>query len=584
MVDSADPAHRHIVEQLRRCAPPAMAKQETIGRVASAARWFSLPGGTVLFEKGDASDTIYLLLSGALGVSVMRANGAERMVGRLGPGEIVGEMGCITGEPRSATVRALRTCELLAISWEDLEAIAASDPAVLTLICRTVVQRLVRAQEGIMPDFRPRTFAIIPTGDGMDVRDFGEQFSIALSTLGTACVVSREAGESMTGEAFARLETEWDYVLFITELDNPAWSRRCVRQSDANIVVTPGNAGSPALPGFMDAADAKIPLYIAIMWEGDVQPGRAAELIASTGAARHFHIRHASDVNRLARLLTGSGFGLVLSGGGARGLAHIGVARALQESGIEIDFVMGTSIGGLVGAGMALQWDYETLLEKIQRFSRTSPLFDLTLPRQSLLAGRHLRASLLQWFGDLQLEDTPIPYSCVSTSLNSGDVCLHRSGSLRVWTAATTAIPGVFPPVLIDGVVHVDGGVLNNMPTDLIREFGAGFVVAIDVAGGALPADIDVEEIVNIVPAADRMNILELLARVGCIGHQARAATRRNQCDVLIVPDLATIKLLNFKAYQQAVDAGYRAAMDTIPLLEARRRAVISAVPTRAQL
>ena len=196
-------------------------------------------------------------------------------------------------------------------------------------------------------------------------------------------------------------------------------------------------------------------------------------------------------MGRVARLLTGTGLGLVLSGGGARGLAHVGVLRALREHGLDIDIIMGTSMGSLVGAAASLEWEYDKFVEQARRLANTNPWFEITIPKLSLLAGRTIRQSLLRWFEDIQIEDTPIPFACVSANLSTGQVAVHQSGSLETWIRASTAVPGVFPPVILHDAVHVDGGVLNNMPTDLVRDNGAGFIIAVDVAATALPEDID---------------------------------------------------------------------------------------------
>jgi NTE family protein len=116
--------------------------------------------------------------------------------------------------------------------------------------------------------------------------------------------------------------------------------------------------------------------------------------------------------------------------------------------------------------------------------------------------------------------------------------------------------------VIVDGIVHVDGGVLNNMPTDLIRERGAGFVLAIDVGGDSMP-EAGAVELLDLINPSD-LNLFGLLARVGSIGDGARAKTRRRECDVLIVPRMADIGLLNFKAYERAMEAGYRATIERI--------------------
>ena len=112
---------------LHRFAPSSMQDPSIVESLADASRWFSVPGGNVLFNRGDPSGALYIVLSGVLGVMAQQTSGTESIICKLGPGEVVGEMGCITGQPRNATVRALRSTELLVISWAELERICSEE-------------------------------------------------------------------------------------------------------------------------------------------------------------------------------------------------------------------------------------------------------------------------------------------------------------------------------------------------------------------------------------------------------------------------------------------------------------------------
>src|SRR5581483_11677831 len=140
-----DAIAQRIVLLLRRVFP-AMAVQD-LRSIAAACAWFSAPGGSCLFSQGENSDSIYILASGMLGAYRVAAGGGEELLGRIGAGEIVGEIGFITGEPRMATVRALRNCEVLRISKEELQRLALRVPTMLMGLCSTVVRRLHDAQE-----------------------------------------------------------------------------------------------------------------------------------------------------------------------------------------------------------------------------------------------------------------------------------------------------------------------------------------------------------------------------------------------------------------------------------------------------
>ena len=131
--------------------------------IAEATTWFSVRGGNTLFSQGDPSDALYITVSGLLAANVRQSSGEEITVGRIRPGEVIGEMGCVTGESRSATIRALRTSELLAVSREALDQLAHKHPSILLSLYRTVVGRLRSVQEGKSPRYSPRTFCRAPS-------------------------------------------------------------------------------------------------------------------------------------------------------------------------------------------------------------------------------------------------------------------------------------------------------------------------------------------------------------------------------------------------------------------------------------
>lgn len=548
----------HLAAMLRRLTPELVLGPDSAELLAGAATWLSVPGGNVLFRQGEPSDSVFIVVSGLLAVVMNAPGGGERIIGRLGAGEVVGEMGCIVGQPRTATVKALRSSELLEISWSDIERIASRDPGILLSICRTVVDRMARAQDGRLPAFQPSTFTIVTLGEGADERQFAERFKDALATFGDAFLMTEENGRGSTADDLNRIEKANKYVVYLTDRKSPSWTSRCIRQTDVVLALARGDQPPQPLLRSQLGVGPDIPIVLVLEWDPNDPPHDTAAWIKATGASRHYHVRTPAHIRRVARLLTGNGFGLVLSGGGARGLAHLGVLRALEENKIEIDVIIGTSIGAIIGSAVALEWERDFMHSKIHEFTRVSPLWDLTIPRTSILAGRNVRKSLKRWFGDLQIEDMPMPYGCVSVNLSSGTLAVHRSGDLKTWVRASAALPGVFPPVEVDGQVYVDGGVLNNMPADQIRDSGAGFVLGVDVGAEIVP---DVPP-VNPVPL--RLNLLELLVMVGSIGDGALASTRRKHCDVLLVPDVRSVGLLNFKAHERAIGAGLRAAMDRI--------------------
>jgi len=227
------------------------------------------------------------------------------------------------------------------------------------------------------------------------------------------------------------------------------------------------------------------------------------------------------------------------------------------------------------------------MVRRAREFSRIRLASQLTFPIQSLLSGRGLRASLDDWFGESEIEETPIPYSCITTNLSAGTVVVHRHGKLRTWTRASSSIPGIFPPVLDKEAVHIDGGVLNNLPTDVIREMGAGYVVAVDVGSNLVAAADDaagpVEQISSVANSV-KPSILDLLIRVSTISSDARAATLRQQCDLLLLPQIYDLGLLNFRGYQLAIESGYKTTKEKIGDLQQGVSELWDSRPSRQDL
>jgi len=184
----------------------------------------------------------------------------------------------------------------------------------------------------------------------------------------------------------------------------------------------------------------------------------------------HVRLRESADFDRAARLLTRRGIGLTLGGGFARGIAHLGIFRAMAEPGVAVDAVGGASMGAMIAALWALGWDAERILREVTA-ACAGAFGDLTFPFLAFKRGGKFSSAVRSLFGDVQIEDLWIPYFCISANLNRAELKVHTRGSLAKALLAATRAPGVFPPVIYEGELHVDGGVVNNVPVDLMRSF-----------------------------------------------------------------------------------------------------------------
>jgi NTE family protein len=550
---------------------------ETLVAIISEIEWFSLPGGACLFEAGEEPDALYIVISGCLGAFFRTGDGHTRLVGRVMAGETVGEMALISGKPRTASVLALRDTEIGRFSKQAFETLLLDHPQAMLSIAKLTVQRLENAQRQQRGKRSvPKTFTIVPYDGNVDVRAFAEQLVASLNHGTKTDLVWGVRGSAHTSHWFANIEQANDFVVYAADPGVTTWSRLCMRQADSVLLLTHADATPGHWPIVRARHESRATLQraeLVLLHEKGFVTGAARRWLDVHPGLAHHHVRHTGDVARLARLLTGRGVGLTLSGGGARGLAHIGVVKALREARVPIDAVGGTSLGAILGAGVAMEWGHEELVERFKRtFVDTNPLNDYTWPLMSLVSGRKVTRLLRQEVGDRDIEDLPLPFFCVSSNLTTGRIAVHRSGPLWRWLRASVAIPGVLPPVFHRGEVHVDGGAMNNLPVDVMREVGRGPVIGVDVgADRAFTADFDEVD----VPALwkvmawfrskrNRVNIFQILWRAGMVNSAAATMAHREQTDLLLQPPLETVDMLNWKGFDRAIEAGYRYTIEKL--------------------
>lgn len=261
--------------------------------------------------------------------------------------------------------------------------------------------------------------------------------------------------------------------------------------------------------------------------------------------------------------------GLALSGGGARGLAHIGVLKVLKEAEIKVSFIGGSSMGGIIGALYAAGMSPEDLGSAAINKSKLSELIhlaDITAIRRGLFEGHRIRALLSEWLHDIRTFDNlKIPLTLSAVDLNSSSEITLNRGELLPAIMATSAFPGIFPAIDHDGYRLIDGGVLNNLPVDRVREMGADIVIGVDVlfqvcdvsTGWKLP-----------IPTP---GFFEEFYRAEMIIQAQYARLKLEQChpEVLICPQIPSniAIFIGFTHAEQIITSGERAARQALPLI-----------------
>jgi NTE family protein len=365
---------------------------------------------------------------------------------------------------------------------------------------------------------RPISMALIPITASVVARPFGEQLAQQLQRLGRVCVIDaasldRDMGQpglahcpTSDTEANRRIalhlnqiEAEHEHVLLLADDGPSTWTQRCIQHSDELLLLANANEPPALHPTEVQclmgrSSRAQSGEILVLLHPADrKRPQGTQAWLARRPVTGHLHIRPelARDMGRLARIQSRTAIGLVLAGGGARGCAHLGMYRALQEQGIEVDCVGGTSIGSVMAALVASDQTLDTVMPVARQVFGSKPTGDFNIiPMISLLAGKRLRRIINQAISDLlgeaaQIEDLWKTYYCVASNYSQAREQVVKSGNLTQALLASIAIPGVLPPVPHEGDLLCDGATFNNFPVDVMRGMhGVGQVIGCDLSVG----------------------------------------------------------------------------------------------------
>lgn len=573
-----------------------------LGELERQISWRTLHRGEVLFRQGDRGDAWYVVASGRLAVVEPAHDGQpERRLSEVGRGEGIGEMALLTGQPRSATVYALRDAELARFPVELVSELVATRPQLSLGMLRGLAQRITQqSSTSPRPQEASLTLALLPASPGVDLAALAQRLTVALSRFGTTRTIGsahlHEVGVGHdaahrpdTHPTWIRLSawleeqsTAHRFVLLVADAEPNGWSTWTVGHADQVIVVgdaqadpRPGALERALLPASADARDVQR-LLVLLHPDGTRPPRGTAAWLDARSVQAHLHLRldRDDDIDRLARRLAGRGVALALSGGGARCCAHIGVVRAMREHGIPIDLVTGTSAGALIGYLAAAHVETDAMGRAARQFHEARPFKGYTLPLFSLLGGDRLSRALQAQCGDTRIEDLWLPLVAVSSNLTHQTMELHTRGP--VWRAlrASASLPGLVEPLIHDGQLLVDGGLIDNLPVGLARERLAGRVIAVDVT-----SDLDLSTTARAYPSPwieFAARVLRLRARTGTappgmfevmmhslllasLAHTRRA---RLEADLCLRPDLAAFGLLALDKHSQIIEAGYEHARE----------------------
>nr|XP_049572554.1 patatin-like phospholipase domain-containing protein 7 [Syngnathus scovelli] len=501
-----------------------------VRQIDFALDWMALEAG----RQGEKSDSTFIVLSGRLRSVIAKDNGKKELAGEYGRGDLIGVVEALTHMNRATTVHAVRDSELAKLPEGALNSIKRRYPQVVTRLIHLLGQKILgNMQLGSLaarslplhtanskwddgnPVTNLSTVAILPVSDEIPLMAFTLELQHALSGIGPTLLLTSDIIKQRLGSA--ALDSVHEYrlsswlgqqedihriVLYQSDSGLTPWTQRCIRQADCIIIVGLGEQEPTVgeLEQMLESSAVRAQKQLVLLHREDGPPpkGTAEWLNMRSWISTHHHLscprrvfsrrslpklrelyqrvfekcpdRH-SDFSRLARILTGNSIAVVLGGGGARGCSQVGIIRALNEAGIPMDIVGGTSIGSFMGALYAEEKSNSRMRIRAREWAMDmTSLFqkfvDLTYPVTSMFSGASFNSGIRSFFKDKQIEDLWLPYFNITTDITASSMRVHTDGSLWRYVRASMSLSGYLPPLCDpkDGHLLMDGGYINNLP------------------------------------------------------------------------------------------------------------------------
>jgi len=554
--------------------------------------WSQLPSGELLYQQGEIGDCMHVLVSGRLKME-MNKDGKEISLGEVTSGEAIGQLSMITDERHRANIYAIRDSIVVKITKIQFDRLCAARPEMLKHFTKKVIHRLNHQASLRKQLARMQNIAFLPVSKGIDMETFmqkmqenhskqgkilflnGDNIGEHLAKVTLEDVPENSSTDLKLGHWLDEMEMEYDFILYQGNYDDDYWTKNCIRQADKIVLISnfydfeKTEVEKRLLEGNSKITHVNKSLVL-LHPNGDQLPSGTKQHLKIRQVARHHHIRwtHDGDFARLTRFLIGKAIGLVFAGGGAKGLAHIGVFRRMRELNMPIDFVAGTSMGAIIAGGLAQDWTPEKLFKEAKAaFVTDKPLKDRTIPIVSYYNGKKLDKVLKKHLGEANIEDQWINFFCVSSNLTTAGMVVHRQGKFWKAIRASMSIPGAFPPVVYQGDLLVDGGLMNNLPIDLMMETGVGKIIAVDLHSDK-EYDLEFEEMPTSLQILKNKftfgknkirvpTLMDIIAKSIVLANDEKSNNLRKLADWLLNPPVSHVGILDFRHFEEVVEIGY---------------------------
>ncbi len=557
-----------------------------------------LTSGEYLIHHGESEHAMYLLVQGRLRVHLYNGSEKTGVDEEVGVGEIVGELALLTGMPRAADVIGIRDSTLIKITQNTFRKWFQAYPESAEKMLSDTIKRL-------LPDALQKTnpvtaIAVLPGAMNVDARAVSRALIKAISPYKKCLLLSeddvyvREAirkKEAVALSYLGRCEAEYDLLVYVANPEVDPWTEQCIRQSDQLFMLMPPSCVSP-FPSIDYIAHAKhiLPQKILLTLHptDTILPQYTDKLLALTNADKVFHVKSENDYERVGRFIVGKSVSVVFSGGGLRGAAHIGFYLALEENNIPIDMAGGSSFGALAAASVALRLPKEERDAMLQAVHTKLPkLMDYTIPMAAFLRGEKLYDLLTAAFPpQISLEDLWLPTFCAATNVSDADIKIFDRGPAWECIRASMSLPGIFPPVIHDNKVIVDGASFNNLPVDIMRaRNGGGKIIASCVSTalseedyytkgkGVSGLDMFLDRF-RVQPHTHLPSMFELLVNVGFVASQKHLKQVKPLSDFFVELDVREYSMMDVMHWNQIIQKGYEQGCKLIKELGINRESL----------
>ncbi len=533
-----------------------------------------LSPGQILFQEGSKSNAFYIVVEGQLVAYLKTTDGKEKMIGAIEKGETVGEMGALSEQPRSLSVKATVETKLLELNREEFELFSKDHPQILMNMINYIITRSQNTIKLLSEKKLYKHIAIIQGNSKTPLKHFIHQIKKYLRPQKQ--LIWLENSASNLSKEIIQAEKSGKMLVFFLNKENLSTLLAKINHIGEIYLVVDGEGPAEFSEFALQMARghhnplATSVRLILLHRDTTVIPKDTIAWLSQADFNMHYHLRdnNISDYQRLVRFIAGKPFGVVLGGGGGKGWACIGALKALIDCNVPIDAIGGTSVGALIAACYAHRLNYDELFKDFKKLSEAADkpfsLKNLTWPLISLLSSKHPTEQLIKTFGEVQIEDLWIPFFSVATNLNKGKEAIHQTGTLWERLRASMALPGIVPPVVLDGQVYVDGGLMNNLPVDIMRNLLGKEAIIIAVSLSKLGEDKKRYYFPPIIPFH-----VGLLKRLGwgykdyklppffntflaslLVGSSSKEKANKLMANTIITPDLSSYRTLKVDIQQ----------------------------------